>query len=65
MAELIPTKEAARRLRRSLSTISRWVDIGKLEPVIKGTPPRGPMWFDAEVIDAMRALEDAKYEEVG
>lgn len=62
-SDLIPTKEAARILRRTVGTVCRWVADGKLEPAIKGTGPRGPMWFEREAIEAIRSAEDAKYVE--
>lgn len=64
-SDLVPTKEAARILRRSVSTVSRWVEIGKLTPALKIDGQRGPMWFDRATVEAIRAEEDAKYEPSG
>lgn len=61
-SDLIPTKEAARILRRTVGTVCRWAAEGKLEPAIKGGGLRGPMWFDRATVEQMRADEDAKYE---
>jgi excisionase family DNA binding protein len=53
---LISTAEAATRADRHRSTITRWVQSGRLTPVVK--TPGGALLFDAADIDRV-AQEDA------
>lgn len=53
-SDLLTTAQAADRLDVTVSTISRWVAAGKLVPALRGYGTRGPMWFRAVDIDAIR-----------
>jgi excisionase family DNA binding protein len=53
MPELIPTAEAARRLKVDVSTITRWVASGRLTPAFKAPGPRGALAFDPDDVDRL------------
>ena len=51
--ELVPVKEAARRLGRSENTVRSWIRLGHLRPVDIPPPPdhaKGP-WYHVEMAD--------------
>lgn len=50
---LLTTREAANRLGVSVQTVARWVTEGKLEPALKAPGVRGPLFFNADDVDAM------------
>lgn len=51
---LLTSREAANRLGISVQTISRWVNEGKLTPALKAPGLRGPSFFRAEDVDALK-----------
>ena len=50
-SDLLTTAQAAERLGVSVSTVSRLVAAGTLEPALKSYGLRGPMWFRAVDVD--------------
>lgn len=55
MDSLIPTAEVADRLGRTVRQVHYLIEAGRLAPVMKGNGPRGPMFFDPTVVDALAA----------
>ena len=51
---LLTTREAANRLGVSVQTVARWVSEEKLKPALKAPGIRGPLFFRAEDVDALR-----------
>lgn len=51
MPNLVTTAEVARRLGVDVRTVHRMVQRGELVPVVKGEGIRGPMFFDAAVLE--------------
>jgi excisionase family DNA binding protein len=49
--DLITTRQAAARLRLDVSTISRWVQLGKMTPAAR--LENGQMLFDPAAIDTL------------
>ena len=54
---LVTTAEAAAALDRSVKTVTRWVESGRLTPVKRLPGKRGAMFFDAADIEALLAQE--------
>lgn len=50
---LMTTKQVAAKAGKSVSTICRWVEEGRISPVIKNDGLRQPMFFDPEDVDAL------------
>ncbi len=49
----IPTSEVADRLGRTVRQVHYLIEAGRIAPVLKGTGPRGPMFFDPADVDAL------------
>ena len=57
-ADLVSTEEASRILGIDRSTLSRWVQLGKIHPAMR-LSPRGPMLFKRrDVIKLRDRIED-------
>lgn len=52
---LMTTKQVAAKAGRSVSTICRWVELGRISPVIKQDGLRQPMFFDPADVEALLA----------
>lgn len=50
---LIGAPEAARRLGVDRSTLTRWVQAGRVDPYVKMPGKNGALVFDLAVIDAL------------
>jgi DNA-binding transcriptional MerR regulator len=55
-SDLIPTKDVADRLGVTRRQVHYLIETGRLTPAIKGTGPRGPMFFDPAAVDALADL---------
>lgn len=62
MEKLITAKEAARILRKTPRTVSRWADAGKLEHAHKLPGNTGARLFKLADVEALRDELDARYE---
>lgn len=51
--ELIPTSEVAAILGKSVATINRWADKGKLEPALELSGLRGARFFRRSDVEAL------------
>ena len=52
-ADLITTEEASRILGIDRSTLTRWVQLGKIHPAMR-LSPRGPMLFKRNAVVKLR-----------
>lgn len=59
MHKLLSTQEVAHRLSRDVSTVSRWVAAGRLNPVYRFPGKRGACLFDPAEVDALVGTYDA------
>lgn len=59
MPNLIGTTEAAERKGVDRSTFFRWVQLGKIKPVMKLPGQTGAMLFDPAEVDALELPEKA------
>lgn len=53
--ELVSTAQAAERLDVDVRTIARWVNAGRLTPVVQAPGLRGARLFRPEDVDALAA----------
>jgi transposase len=63
--DLISTREVARKLGVTPQTVARRVRAGELAPAVRGVGVRGPLWFDAEQIEALVSDTTPNGEEAG
>ena len=49
--DLLSTAEVAEKAKVDVSTVTRWVKAGDLEPVYKARGVRGNMLFDPKAVD--------------
>lgn len=61
---VLTTSEVADLLQVSPSAVSRMVSRGELSPNIKAPGVRGPMFFDADEVERVRADREARTAEV-
>lgn len=57
--ELIGTTEAAKRIGVDRTTFFRWVQLGRIEPVMRLPGATGAMLFDPADVEALIAPEPA------
>lgn len=54
-SDLLPTKAVAEELGITVRQVHYLIETGKLAPAMKGTGPRGPMFFRRSDINALLA----------
>ena len=59
MSDLIGTTQAAERLGVDRTTFFRWMQLGRIKPVIKLPGRTGAMLFDPADVDALAAPDKA------
>ena len=53
--ELLTSRQAAERLEKDRSTISRWVAQGRLKVALRGTGVRGEQFFHPDDVDRLKS----------
>lgn len=57
--QLLPSAEVCDRLGIDRSTLSRWVQIGRIVPAVKLPGIRGPFLFDPDEVERVRVENEA------